>query len=179
MFTDNVYPKPFFVYENDVLTKHDSHLKLSPIEKLTFLLSQKSILFNKLLDFLKVNKTQYKQNFIENNLAREIDYNLTFRLIKEMNDIATKNKIKFIVLIYPSKNWFYENSEISKRFLDSSLLKNITIINMYDYFSKKGFTTENFIDFSIDKILHLNAKGHKLTADVIYDVLSNLNFINH
>src|SRR5438128_43073 len=58
---DGVYPKPYFRLEGGRLVEVAGHVGLSPPRRLALLLSQRSALFNALLDLTRVDRARYQR----------------------------------------------------------------------------------------------------------------------
>ena len=168
---DNVYPKPYYVYENGRLQKRDAHLKLSIWGKTIFLLAQKSLLFNELLRVLHIDRDKYKRRLIREEIQEKVDVELTFRLIHRMAAIAQEKGFHFLVLIFPNKEEFKDKSKLAEQFFTSPLLQGIDRVNMYRLYADKGFNQKTFGNYTLDNCLHLNPAGHKLTGNIIYELL--------
>lgn len=172
---DKTYPKPYYILENDNLVLKDDHLKLHMVKKVVFLLSQKSVLFNKLLSALKVNSKYFSQKLIVEDHDIGIDQPLiTYRLIKEISEIAAKQKVPFILAIFPGKDNYNTDSSELQQLLKQEMFNNITIINFYQSLEEKGYGIDRYEEIAFDKTMHLTSKGHQIVADVFYDNLRNI-----
>ena len=79
----------------------------------------------------------------------------------------------FFVLVYPYRECFLGDCDLSKNLFASPILKGINIINMSEYFIHNNFTLETFNQFSYDNTLHLTPQGHRLTAKIIHDIIND------
>tara|TARA_B100000963_G_C22618373_1_gene668586 strand:+ start:1039 stop:1899 length:861 start_codon:yes stop_codon:yes gene_type:complete len=99
----------------------------------------------------------YKKNRKINKI-KEIEQTQNF--INLINDISTKKKISFFVL--PAlEDLKSKNKNI--RLLEETKFKNIDLINLYDEIVKENYEDLYFND------AHLNKKGHRYVAKIIYD----------
>jgi len=170
---DGVYPKPFFTCEDGELVKHDAHLKLPFFRRWAFVLANKSILYNELLEIRKATGAEYKRNLIRKNVTTAIDYDLTFRLIKEMDDLARNRGAALMVLVHPNLQVYKaRGSNELDLFFSSAILRGVRLVNMYEKYTEQGFVESTYGKYAIDRVRHLSAAGHELTARIVYDLLS-------
>lgn len=184
---DGEHPKPYFTYENGTLVKHDSHVRLALPTRIAFILSQKSILYNRLLDAVGADRFEHRRSLIQVDTRKTNDYDITFRLVRRMYDVLTESGIRFMVLVYPDAKTFYdvaarEPSAVSSKHgsrtydmcFESPLLKDVTLVNMYKHYVKQGLEFKNYRKFAYDKRFHLTSRGHFETYRIILEVLAEL-----
>ncbi len=175
---DNEHPKPYFVYENGELVLKDDHIRMPFLKRTAFVLSQKSILYNKLLDALEVDKKEYKRGLVGEDTQGPPDYELTFRLIRRMHDILAERDIRFAAAIFPRRPDFKEDvTTTADAFKESSILEGVQLIDLCALYKENGFHRDSLGAYSFDKQLHLTAKGHRLTAKILYEVLQELGWL--
>ena len=169
--SDDSYPKPFFQLEGDTLKKYDDHLKISPIKKFVFFLSHKSILFHLLLAKIEIDPYVFQKNIIQQENSLTDKKTLTFHIINKMNNELSNRQIDFIVLLYPDKDQFTTLERKEDFFYNSTLLKNITIVNMFDHYLEQNFSIETYSQYATDSFLHLTPLGNNLTAEIILKII--------
>ena len=165
------YPKPYFILENGELKLCKAHLELSLIRRISFQLSQKSILFNKVLTLFGIDGRKLSRNLIKVEERSVPSPELTCQLIKRMDEIAKENDICFVVLVYPYKDCFSGDCELAKALFGSPILSGVRMINLYSYFKRYNFNLETFDRYSFDSTLHLTPLGHRLTARIVREIL--------
>lgn len=167
-------PKPFFTWDGQALVKHDDHLKLSLPRRLAQWLSDYSQSYNRLRVLLGAPRAPRqpgvwidRMQAVTSNLPPALE--LTFRLIRRMNDEAVGSGAKFYVLIYPDRAAFRHGSKLLNKFCRTSLLQGIPIIEMGERYRARGL---DFDQVAIDSPGHLNKLGHEAAADAVASVLS-------
>ncbi len=166
-------PKPYFLFRNGELVKVDAHLKLSLYRRMGLILSQKSVLYNELLALLHVDRTKYRQELVPDDVGEKPEYILTFRLMKRMHDLLAERGIRFIVLMMPDKGSFrHDHTDMVTTVCStSSVLQGVTMLDMYDEYTRRGFVYSNFYDYAVDRFCHLGADGHRMTAEILEQAL--------
>jgi len=135
---------------------------------------------NNIIKSIKTPPTVFFETLPEN---LEENFKKTKFLLKEMNTLSRKNKIKFVVVIIPSKiqvsdrHWeeyqkSYENVSTSrympqKTILDFCIKNKILCIDLFPEFLKIANKGDYY--FEIDG--HWNEKGHELASNLIYEEL--------
>lgn len=165
------YPKPYFILENSELKLCRAHLELSFPQRIAFQLSQKSILFNKAVKLFGLDGRELSRNLIKVEARAVPGPELTCQLIKRMDEIAKENNICLIVLVFPYKDCFSGDCELSRALFGSPILSGVRIVNLYPYFKRYNFNLETFDRYSFDPTLHLTSLGHQLTASIIREIL--------
>jgi GDSL-like lipase/acylhydrolase family protein len=167
-------PKPFFTWDGQALVKHDDHLTLSFPRKLAQRLSDQSHFYNRLRVLLGAARAPRQPGVwmermaaVERNLPPALD--LTFRLIRRMNEEAVRTGARFFVLIHPDKVAFRHRSKLLSKFCRTPLLEGISIIEMGERYRAKGLS---FDQIAFDSPGHLNKVGHEAAADAIASLLS-------
>lgn len=172
---DGVYPKPYFRLEGGRLVMVADHVALSPPRRLALLLSQRSALFNGLLDLTRVDRARYQRD-----LAGRMDtepaepaFAVTFALVRRMDELTRARGARFAALLYPSLRDFIRPSRRAPRFLEAPELRGVTVADLLPRFQAAGFTADTFSRYSLDGNLHLTPEGHRLAARVILEVLAS------
>jgi hypothetical protein len=170
---DGVYPKPFFRLEGGRLVEVAGHVALSWPRRLALLLSQRSALFNALLDLVRVDRARYQRELAGRLEAEpgEPAFAVTFALVRRMDELTRARGSRFVALLYPSLRDFIRPSRRAPRFLEAPELRGVSVVDLLPRFQAAGFNAETFSRYSLDGNLHLTAEGHRLAARVILQVL--------
>lgn len=170
---DGVYPKPYFRLEDGRPVLVADHVALSLPRRLALLLSQRSALFNGLLDLTRVDRARYQRQLAggADTEPGEPAFALTFALVRRMDEEARDRGARFVALLYPSLRDFIRPSRRAQRFLDAPELSAVRMVDLRPRFEARGFTAGTFSRYSLDGNLHLTAEGHRLAAAVILDLL--------
>lgn len=119
--------------------------------------------------FLKGNDygTYYHKLYEGNFDGKENAKNALYQII----DIAKKNKIKILIVIYPEFHNFknYEFDEVTRFVSDIAKSKNVSVLDLLPYY--RNYKPEP-IWVSFEDV-HPNALGHQVAADAIYEKLIN------
>jgi len=171
---DGVYPKPYFRLEDGRLVMEAGHVALSPPRRLALLLSQRSALFNGLLDLTRVDRARYQRELAGRQEAEpgEPAFAVTFALVRRMDEEVRARGARFVALLYPSLRDFIRPSRRARRFLEAPELRGVDVVDMRPRLEARGLTADTFSRYSLDGNLHLTAEGHRLAAAVILDVLA-------
>jgi len=171
---DGVYPKPYFRLEEGRLVEVAGHVALSPPRRLALLLSQRSALFNALLDLTHVDRARYQREVAGRAEAEPAEpaFAVTFALVRRMDELTRAREAGFVALLYPSLRDFIRPSRRARRFLEAPELRGVKVIDLLPRFQAAGFNADTFSRYSLDGNLHLTAEGHRLAAGVILEVLA-------
>jgi lysophospholipase L1-like esterase len=171
---DGVYPKPYFRLEDGRLVEVAGHVGLSPLRRLALLLSQRSALFNALLDLTRVDRARYQRELAgrAEGEPAEPAFTVTFALVRRMDAVTRARGAGFVALLYPSLRDFIRPSRRATRFLEAPELRGVKVIDLLPRFQVAGFTADTFPRYSLDGNLHLTAEGHRLAARLILEVLA-------
>jgi hypothetical protein len=104
---------------------------------------------------------------VMSNLPVAVD--LTFRIIRRMNEEARGSGARFLVLIHPDRAAFRHRSKLLNKFCHTDLLTGIPVVEMGERYRARGLDVDAV---AIDSPGHLNKVGHEAAADVIASVLS-------
>ena len=176
---DGVYPKPYFRLEGGRLVEVAGHVALSWPRRLALLLSQRSALFNALLDLVRVDRARYQRELAGRLEAEpgEPAFAVTFALVRRMDELTRARGARFVALLYPSLRDFIRPSRRAPRFLEAPELRGVDVVDLLPRFQAAGFNAETFSRYSLDGNLHLTAEGHRLAARVILQVLDELKLL--
>jgi lysophospholipase L1-like esterase len=155
---------------NDLL---DNASARSPPRRLALLLSQRSALFNALLDLTPVDRARYQRELAGRAEAEPAEpaFTVTFALVRRMDERTRARGAGFVALLYPSLRDFIRPSRRAQRFLEAPELQGVKVVDLLPRFRAAGFTADTFSRYSLDGNLHLTAEGHRLAARVILEVL--------
>ena len=171
---DGVYPKPYFRLEEGRLVEVAGHVGLSPPRRLALLLSQRSALFNALLELTRVDRARYQRELAgrAEGEPAEPAFAVTFALVRRMDELTRARGAGFVALLYPSLRDFIRPSRRAPRFLEAPELRGVKVVDLLPRFRAAGLTADTFPRYSLDGNLHLTAEGHRLAARVILEVLA-------
>ena len=171
---DGVYPKPYFRLDHGQLAEVSDHVALSPPRRLALMLSQRSALFNALLDLGRVDRARYQRELAGRLEAEPAEpaFAVTFALVRRMDERTRARGARFVALLYPSLRDFIRPSRRAQRFLDAPELRGVTVVDLRPRFEAAGFNADTFSRYSFDGNLHLTPEGHRLAARLILEVLS-------
>ncbi len=173
---DGVYPKPYFRLVAGQLVEVSAHVALSPPRRLALTLSQRSALFNALLDLGRVDRARYQRE-LAGRLETEPGepaFAVTFALVRRMDEETRAHGARFVALLYPSLRDFIRPSRRARRFLDAPELEGVRLVDLRPRFEAAGFNADTFSRYSLDGNLHLTPEGHRLAARLILQVLSEV-----
>ena len=103
----------------------------------------------------------------ENPKLNEVNWDMMYNTLQEMQEYFSKEDIKFVVIISPFENEG-ENKEIESRLLAILNELNIEYINPTEEYIIRG--GKEFLRWKYDS--HLNSIGHKLLAELLTTHLS-------
>jgi lysophospholipase L1-like esterase len=173
---DGVYPKPYFRLEDRRLVMVADHVALSPPRRLALLLSQRSALFNGLLDLTRVDRARYQRELAGRAEAEpgEPAFAVTFALVRRMDEEVRGRGARFVALLYPSLRDLIRPSRRAQRFLEAPELSTVNVVDLRPRLEARGLTADTFSRYSLDGNLHLTADGHRLAAGAILDALGEV-----
>jgi hypothetical protein len=167
-------PKPYFTWDGRALTRHDEHLKLSPLRRLAQWLSDYSYLYNRLRGLVGLRRAPRqpgvwaeRKNRVEDNLDPAAE--LTFALIRRMDELSRQAGARFYVVVYPDEFAFRHRSRLLRKLCTTPMLQGITVVEMGDRQRAAGL---DFSQFAIDGPGHLTERGHEVAADVLATLIA-------
>src|SRR5207245_8227153 len=100
--------KPSFRREDGRVVEVAGHVGLSPPRRLALLLTQRSALFNALLDLTRVDRARYQRELTGRAEAEPAEpaFTVTFALVRRMDDLTRARGAGFVALLYPSLRAF-------------------------------------------------------------------------
>src|SRR5207245_5806203 len=166
-------PKPYFRLVDGRLVEYADHVRLSPSRRLALWLSQRSVLFNWVLDATHVDRARYQREVAGGSLSEpgEKAFEVTFALVRRVHDEAEAHGAWFVAFLYPSLRDFIRPSRRAARFLEAPELRGVVVVDLLPRFEAAGFTRETFARYALDGNLHLTREGHALAARVLLEVL--------
>jgi hypothetical protein len=170
---DGVYPKPYFRLLDGRLVEFAEHVRLSPSRRLGLWLSQRSVLFNWVLETTHVDRARYQREVAGEGASEPGDkaFEVTFALVRAAHDEAQAHGAWFVAFLYPSLRDFIRPSRRAARFPQAPELRGVEVVDLLPRFLAGGFTRETFSRYALDGNLHLTREGHVLAARVLLDVL--------
>ncbi len=165
---DNEHPKPYFVVKDGELIRKDRHVRLSLFRGWAFVLSQKSLLYNTLLDRLKVDRHDHIRQLAPTQVVNPDAGEITYRLIRRIQDICDARGIRFMVLAFPNKHYFKETGpEGVREQFDTPILDGVRVVNLMEFYVQAGMDVTNYGRYAMDRTFHLTPEGHELTARIV------------
>lgn len=172
---DSRHPKPFFLVEANQLVKHDRQLALSWRSRIALFLAERSRLYQLLA--APRGRGEGPRSVDEHWLRRrklalkddDTVVDLTARLWGRMAELSGGAGASFLVLAFPEDDSFESRSPWLDALAASPHLAGVTIVDMGERFRSKAF---GFEDLMLDAVGHLSPAGHKVTAGIVEDVLS-------
>jgi hypothetical protein len=139
---DGVYPKPYFRLEEGRLVEVADHVALSPPRRLALRLSQRSALFNALLDLVHVDRARYQRELAGRMEAEpgEPAFAVTFALVRRMDELTRARGARFVALLYPSLRDFIRPSRRAQRFLEAPELRGVSVVDLLPRFGPPAST---------------------------------------
>jgi hypothetical protein len=169
---DGVTPKPRCSRSGDQLIVHPA--RFSPSQRLLARLFDHSHLINRLIrrqppgEEDASGRTSWRERYREAVADGEAQ-RTTFVAIRAMHDRCRIAGQLFLVLVFPSSDSFARaGSRRLEGFRAADVLRPVEMVDMAERFQARGL---GFHDFATDPIGHLNARGHRVTAEVLEDEL--------
>ncbi len=169
---DGVTPKPRCSRSSDRLVVEPAHFSMRR-RVLTRLFDQ-SHLINRLISRRPPGEEDESEGIPWRERYREATANgearqATFAVIRAMHDHCRNAGQLFLVLVFPSSDSFARTSRLRlEGFRTAEVLRPVEMIDMAERFQARGL---GFHDIATDPIGHLNARGHRVTADVLEEEL--------
>jgi hypothetical protein len=168
-------PKPYFTWDGQKLVKHDAHVRLGAARKTAQWLADESHLFNRVVGALGLAKPPRQPGVwmdrradVMANLPPAAD--LTFHLIRRMNDVAAAAGARFVVVIHPDQYAYtHERSRLLQKFCGAPLLGGMSVVEMGERYRERGL---RFEDWALDEPGHLTHLGHQIAAETMEALLS-------
>jgi hypothetical protein len=169
---DRRYPKPYYRLEGGELVLQDRHLRFSVLKTWAFMLTQKSILYNRLLRTAGIDRDEHARALAPEEVLFPYDTEITFRLIRRMHDLCSERGVRFAVLLFPDKELLERGdpAAIGEMFR-SPALDGVRLVNLADHYGRAGLNSASYDVYVQDRTFHLTPAGHQLTADILERIL--------
>ncbi|MEK6855098.1 MAG: SGNH/GDSL hydrolase family protein [Nanoarchaeota archaeon] len=124
---------------------------------------------NKILESLNFKVSETQKILLEFESERNKDYNKN--LFRELSEIAKKEDIEVVVVMFPSMSQFdsYPFFLIHEFVSDNSEENNFYFIDLFDFY--KNYPEDSIIVSEYDK--HPNEFAHEIAAEIILETLIN------
>ena len=168
-FYDGLHPKPYFRLVGGGLLKYDDQLRRSFPTRLALWLRERSHLYNRLFHRAPIpHGADWARRMDEALRDRDAAVALTAALIGRINGVAAAGGASFLALVYPNKTTFKGGSPMLEALLGSGLLGGATVIDMAERYRARSLL---FHDLALDAMGHLSPAGHRVTAQIIEELL--------
>ena len=173
---DGRSPKPYFTLSRGTLMRHDTHLRLSPRQRVAVTLIEQSYLVNALAhlggarpesvgDELDAEDWGARRQAVLADFPRAAE--LTRRLILAMAERSALAGAAFVVLVHPDRR-AWSGDEALVRPLTVGGLGGARVVLMKEQYVARNLA---FGDVTLDRLGHLSPKGHAAAAEIIRAVI--------
>jgi GDSL-like Lipase/Acylhydrolase family len=163
-FYDGLHPKPYFTLEQGALVPHVDHLRLSPLARTGLWLHERSFLFNRVAGRGGPSESEWAARRASATRDTLVARDLTVRLIARVAEVAHARGASFALVTHPGRRAFHEGSAWTALLRDAPELRGLPQVDMDERARADGFGID---ELTLDPIGHLNARGHRETADVL------------
>jgi hypothetical protein len=170
---DGRHPKPYFTVVDGRLVEHSAHLHLSGRQKAALFLQENSRIYALLSggesegeDDADGEHWTARRRKAMRDRDRVIE--IASHLLARMAEDCAVRKITFIVAAFPDKRSYREGSGWLQQLEASPVLHGVSFVNMAARFRARHLA---FGSFTVDGIGHLNPLGHRVTAEILNEVL--------
>lgn len=174
---DGVTPKPYFVVEGGTLRLHDEDVRLHGPALLARNLREHSLAFDGLL-LLVGGRSRAPLDHEDGEhwgpRARVVLEHwpeavaLTQRLLLRVDEACRARDVRLLVLLHPNRRSFLGDASFMAPFEDAAARARFRpttrIIDLRSAYLESGLGWE---DFTLDKLGHLNPRGHRIVAGVL------------
>jgi lysophospholipase L1-like esterase len=177
---DGVTPKPYFATDGERLLLHDRHVQLRGPGLVARWLADHSLAFDALLLSREEVRSPLDHDDGEHwgPRAREVlerwpqSVALTRRLVRRMSETCRAQGVPFLVLLHPNRRAFEGDDGNVEPFLLPARGKGEapTVLDLRSLYTENGLGWE---DFALDKLGHLNPRGHVLVARALANELGD------
>ncbi len=169
-FYDGVHRKPYFRLEGGQLRKYDDQLRLSPLARAALWLRERSHLYNRLVKPAPVPVGgEWAHRMAETLREPEDAVAITAALIRRASEVAAAGGARFLALVYPNKAAYKDRSPLLEALLASPFLQGVTVVDMGERYHARSL---RFHDLALDAMGHLSPAGHRVTAEIIQQLLA-------
>lgn len=170
---DERVPKPYFSWDGDALHLHDEHLKLSRLGKVEHWLEDESHLYHRVAALLPARPARRPTSEGQGEAAvrkgRRKATDLTFRLIRRVDEVTRRAGARFLVLLHPDEPALRRRSPLLQAFCWTPLLEGIAVVDLGERYRSEGMT---FDQIALDYQGHLSPLGHHFAAEEIEALLA-------
>ena len=172
---DGVTPKPYFTVEGHRLRLHDDHVRLRGMALLTRELSERALAVDALLSLaggegrapLDHDDGEHWGPRARTVLAHWPEaVELTERLLARVDEACAARGVGLLVLLHPNRRSFEGDPTFVEPFSAAAprLRPATRMIDLRSMYLEQGLAWE---DFTLDKLGHLNARGHRSVAELL------------
>jgi hypothetical protein len=171
---DSRQPKPFFAWDGSHLVLYDAHVRLSPLRRCTQWLADNSHLYNRIRRLLNVPEPPRERGKARARSAEvrrhfNVAADLTFRLIRRMNELTQQSGARFLVVIHPDRDNYAHPTRFLRAFCGAPLLEGIPIVDLGDRYRAAGLS---FDELALDEAGHLTPHGHQVAVEALETLIS-------
>lgn len=167
---DEHAPKPYFTWEAGSLRLHDEHLKLEGLRRIGQWLEDNSHLYHRVAALLPTRpRATPGRAKAPGRVQRWPAEDLTFRLIRRINEVATANGARMFVVLHPDEPAFRRRSPLLQSFCWTPLLEGIPVVDLGERYRALGLA---FDQIAFDYQGHLTPLGHHFAAEEIEALLA-------
>ncbi len=171
---DEHVPKPYFSGDGDALHLHDEHLKLTRLGRIAQWLEDESHLYHRVAALFPARParrpTSEGQAEATVRIGRLQATELTFRLIRRVEEVTKAGGARFLVLLHPDEPVFRRRSPLLQAFCFTPLLEGIAVVDLGERYRAEGMA---FDQLSLDYQGHLSPLGHHFAAEEVEALLTS------
>ena len=177
---DGATPKPYFTLEGQTLRLHDEHVRLGGARLLARLLRERSLAFDALLSLaggperapLDHDGGEHwgpRARTVLEHWPEAVE--LTQRLLARVDEVCAARGVPLLVLLHPTRRSYLGDATFMEPFLAAAtrLRPATRMIDLRSTYLEQQLSWE---DFTLDKLGHLNPRGHRIVAEVLAKELS-------
>ena len=179
-------PKPIFLKTNSSgYSLYRDHLKLSVWKRLLYEINYRSYLYNFMRyainpnfkkDTLKAiyttpNEMSNYNHDEESAIDEDSALEKMIYIIDELNILSKKNNQDLLLIIFPSETMFENKEEYNRYFILLKELQNKEIA-VIDIYQALNINKDNYHEYALDDVFHLNENGHHIIAELIKDYIN-------
>ena len=172
---DGVTPKPYFTVQGSTVRLHDEHVRRGRLALLAQGLREHSLAFDALLSLAGGTPRaplDHDDGEPWGPRARVVlehwpeAMELTQRLLTRMDDACAARGVRLLVLLHPNRRSFLDDPGFAEPFAAAArrLRPATGVIDLRSRYLERGLAWE---DFALDKLGHLNPRGHEIVAEVL------------
>jgi hypothetical protein len=167
-------PKPFFIWDGHRLVLHDAHVRLTVLRRTTQWLADNSHLYNRVRQLLDLREPPRERGVGRARGAQvrrhfEAAAELTFRLIRRMDELVRESGGRFLVVIHPDRDDYAHPTRFLRAFCKAPLLEGIPIVDLGERYRAAGLTFEQL---SLDGAGHLTRYGHQVAVEAFETLIA-------